>query len=79
LTCPSWCAAPDGHGWEHYGRDWSVHDVAIGLVAEGAHAAPLVWVSPDGGGSFSGPQARQLAAALLNAADEWDQVAGAAS
>ena len=31
------------------------------------------------GDELTGPQARRLAAALLNAADEWDRITGASS
>ena len=42
--------------------------------------APMVWVCTEdtGRGRPTGPELRQLAAALLDAADEWDHVTGGA-
>lgn len=72
----------------HEGRDWSTGDVAIGLASDetalsdagpvATIEAPMVWVLSDdtSSGRHTGPELRQLASALLNAADEWDRITG---
>jgi len=71
----------------HEGRDWSVLNVGIGVSADEtalSDAGPLataqepkLWVCTDDSspGCTTGSEVRRLAAALLNAADEWDRVA----
>lgn len=74
----------------HEGPDRSTANVAIGLVADETALSdqgpvvtveqPTVFVSTDDIVTpcrFTGPQLRQVAAGLLNAADEWDRVTGA--
>jgi len=71
----------------HEGPDHSAGAVAIGLVADETALsdsgpvvtteAPTVFLSSDDFGRpsrYTGPELRQIAAAVLNAADEWDRV-----
>jgi len=74
----------------HEGQDRSAPNVAIALVADETALsdqgpvvtveAPTVFVSTDdiiaGNQRFTGPTLRMVAAALLDAADEWDRITG---
>lgn len=75
---------------EHEGCEGSLLDVAIGLCATETAATDVgpastgevrVWVATDDTMScqFTGPQVRQIAASLLNAADAWDRITEATS
>lgn len=86
--CPAWCEDKPGHGYESgdhtcesraHSRDFG--DVSIlaeeflTYTEDGMTLrieAPTIFV--DEGQGLTGPQARQLAAKLLAAADMWDRV-----
>jgi hypothetical protein len=76
----------------HEGPDRSISSVSIGLVADETARTdngpvvvaepPTVYVSTDDivrPCKFTGPELRTIAAALLDAAHEWDQITGATS
>ena len=80
--CPAWCELDDGHGWDlndpgvrTHSRHLSEH-VHLSLledVAANPPNAPAVWVNVDPH-DMTAAQVRMLAAELLNAADELDEL-----